>query len=159
MRWAREHAAEFGGDPDRIFVTGTSAGAVHVADFIAQPQFAGDRKGVKGAILLSGIYDLTWGGAPPAPAYYGQDASRHAGMSSLPGLVESGVPILFVVTEFDPEPFERQAMRVLDVWTQRHGAWPPFLRLMGHNHLTSTFHLNTEDDYLGAQMLTFMARA
>ena len=158
VRWAREHAAEFGGDEDRIFVMGTSAGAVHVADFVAQPQFAGDRQGVKGAILLSGIYDVTWGGAPPAPAYYGEDASKHASKSSLPGLVESDIPILFVVTEFDPEPFERQAMRVLETWTQRHGAWPPFLRLMGHNHLTSTFHLNTEDDYLGAQMLTFMAR-
>ena len=159
VRWAREHASEFGGDPDRIFVMGTSAGAVHVADFIAQPQFEADRKGVKGAILLSGIYDITWGGAPPAPAYYGEDASRHDSMSSLPGLLDSQIPLMFVVTEYDPEPFERQAARVLERWTERHGAWPAFLRLMGHNHLTSTFHLNTGDDYLGVQMLRFMARA
>jgi triacylglycerol lipase len=159
VRWARQHASEFGGDPDRVFVMGTSAGAVHVADFIAQPQFEADRKGVKGAILLSGIYDITWGGAPPAPAYYGEDAARHDSMSSLPGLLDSSIPLMFVVTEYDPEPFERQAARVLERWTERHGSWPAFLRLMGHNHLTSTFHLNTEDDYLGVQMLRFMARA
>ena len=155
--WAREHASEFGGDPDRIFVMGTSAGAVHVADFIAQPQFAPARKGVKGAIVLSGIYDTTFGGAPPAPAYYGEDLSKHGSMSSLPGLVESEIPIMFVITEFDPEPFERQAERVLQLWTERHGQWPFFVRLMGHNHLTSTFHLNTEDDHLGVQMLRFIA--
>ena len=159
VAWSREHAAEFGGDPERIFVMGTSAGAVHVADFLAQPQFAEAHAGVKGAILLSGIYDTTHGGAPPAPAYYGEDASKHAAMSSLPGLIESPIPILFVLTEFDPEPFERQMLKVLQSWTERHGAWPPFVRLMGHNHLTSTFHLNTQDDYLGAQMLAFMARA
>ncbi len=66
---------------------------------------------------------------------------------------------MFVVTEFDPEPFERQALRVLEQWGERHGSWPFFLRLMGHNHLTSTFHLNTDDDYLGVQMLRFMGGA
>ena len=156
VAWARTHASEFAGDPERIFVMGTSAGAVHVADFIAQPQFKAGHAGVKGAILLSGIYDVTFGGAPPAPAYYGEDASTHAAKSSLPGLIESDIPIMFVVTEFDPEPFERQAMRMLEKWSERHGAWPFFLRLMGHNHLTSTFHLNTDDDYLGVQMLRFM---
>ena len=159
VAWARQHAAEFGGDPQRIFVMGTSAGAVHVADFIAQPPFQAAHAGVKGAILLSGIYDVTFGGAPSAPAYYGEDASGHAAKSSLPGLLESTIPVMFVVTEFDPEPFERQAMRVLEKWTERHGAWPFFLRLMGHNHLTSTFHLNTDDDYLGVQMLRFMGSA
>jgi len=159
VRWAREHAAEFGGDPDRICLMGTSAGAVHVADFVAQPQFKPGHAGVKGAILLSGIYDITWGGAPPAPAYYGEDAAKHDAMSSLPGLVESAIPLMFVLTEFDPEPFERQAQHVLETWTQRHGHWPFFVRLMGHNHLTSTFHLNTADDYLGVQMLRFMAGA
>jgi triacylglycerol lipase len=159
VAWAREHAAEFGGDPDRIFVMGTSAGAVHVADFIAQPQFSGARSGVKGAILLSGIYDVTFGGAPPAPAYYGEDASKWDSMSSLPGLLESAVPIMFLLAEFDPEPFERQALHVLDKWTQRHGSWPFFVRLMGHNHLTETFHLNTGDDYLGTQLLRFIGGA
>jgi triacylglycerol lipase len=159
VAWARAHAAGFGGDPDRVFVMGTSAGAVHVADFIAQPQFSAAHAGVKGAVLLSGIYDITWGGAPPAPAYYGEDASRWESMSSLPGLVESPIPLMFLLAEFDPEPFERQALRVLDLWSKRYGSWPFFVRLMGHNHLTETFHLNTADDYLGTQLLTFMGRA
>lgn len=159
VRWARENASSFGGDPDRIFVMGTSAGAVHVADFIAHDRFAGDRAGVKGAILLSGVYDLTLPGAPPNEAYYGADAGKGAEMSSLPGLLKTPVKLLFVLTEFDPPMFEQQALRVLQAFSEKTGEWPDFIRLMGHNHLTSTFHLNTSDDYLGAQMLAFMARA
>ena len=63
------------------------------------------------------------------------------------------------LTEFDPPAFERQALRVIEAWSLQHGSWPDFVRLMGHNHLTSTFHLNTDDDYLGVQMLRFMAKA
>ena len=159
VQWARQNAASFGGDADRIFLMGTSAGAVHVADFIAHDRFAGDRSGVKGAILLSGVYDLTLADAPPNQTYYGEGAGNAAGLSSLPGLLESPIPLQFVLTEFDPPMFESQALRVLQAWTERHGQWPDFIRLMGHNHLTSTFHLNTQDDHLGAQMLAFMARA
>jgi triacylglycerol lipase len=156
VRWAREHAREIGGDPDRIFAMGTSAGAVHVAGFVAHPALEADRKGVKGVILLSGAYDLSDGGGHPA--YYGEDVSRHASMSSLPGLVESPIPSMFVLTEFDPPMFERQALKALQAFSERHGQWPDFVRLMGHNHLTSTFHLNTDDKVLGEQMLAFIAR-
>ena len=84
---------------------------------------------------------------------------RSCAASSLPGLLASPIRLQFVVTEFDPVMFERQAQQVLEVWSERHGQWPDFIRLMGHNHLTSTFHLNTDDDHLGVQMLRFMAGA
>lgn len=160
LAWVREHAVELGGDPDRIFVMGTSAGAVHVANFIAHDRFAAGRQGVAGAIYLSGVYDLTSAGPDMmAKVYYGEDASLYPRMSPLPGMVASPVPQLLVVTEFDPLPFQLQALTAINAWVDRHGEWPDFLRLMGHNHLTSTFHLNTADDYLGRQMLTFMRRA
>jgi triacylglycerol lipase len=160
VAWARANAPEFGGDPDQIYILGTSAGAVHVANFVAHRPFDAARAGVKGVILLSGVYDLE-ATAPDGmnKAYYGEDVSRYGRMSALPGLVESPIPILFVLTEFDPEMFERQALRTIEAWVARHGHWPDFVRLMGHNHLTSTFHLNTKDDYLGTQILAFMARA
>ena len=34
MRWARDHAKEFGGDPDRLYLAGHSAGA-HIAALVA----------------------------------------------------------------------------------------------------------------------------
>lgn len=156
----RGYAHEFGGDPDRIFVMGTSAGACHVAGFIAHERFAEARRGVAGAIFLSGVYDLESLGADPmSMSYYGKDQSQWASMSPLGGLVESPIPLQFVLTEFDPPMFERQALRLIEAWSARHGSWPDFVRLMGHNHLTSTFHLNTPDRILGQQMLRFMRGA
>jgi triacylglycerol lipase len=158
VAWARENAAEIGGDPERIFVLGTSAGAVHVANFIAHRQFEAARAGVAGAVLLSGVYDLTTAADDMSKVYFGEDGARYGEMSSLPGLLESRIPVLFVLTEFDPKPFEQQALKLVEAWFARHGRWPDFIRLMGHNHLTSTMHMNTEDDYLGRQILAFMAR-
>ena len=154
--WVRENAPAIGGDPDRVFVMGTSAGAVHVADFLAQPMFEGARKGVAGGIMLSGVYVFT--GAPAPHPYMGADPSIFPARSSLSGLVESPVPLLFGIAEFEPMMFEQQAELLIHAWTVRHGHWPNLVRLMGHNHLTATLHLNTGDDYLGRQMKTFMSR-
>jgi arylformamidase len=58
MRWVLEHAADFDGDPDRLFISGHSAGA-HLAAMILTE--AGRRLPagmVKGALLMSGNYNL-----------------------------------------------------------------------------------------------------
>ena len=36
VAWLKTHIAEYGGDPDKIFLWGHSAGAAHVADYVAQ---------------------------------------------------------------------------------------------------------------------------
>jgi triacylglycerol lipase len=159
VRWAREHAGEIGGDAGRIFVMGTSAGAVHVAVFLANEAFAADREGVAGGIMLSGVYDLeslTLDGM--GKTYFGEDQGRYGAMSPLPGLLASPIPLMFVLTEHDPKMFEQQALALVQAWFERHGRWPELVRLMAHNHLTSTFHLNTGDQVLGDQMLAFIQR-
>lgn len=62
VRWARDHAAEHGGDPDRIVIMGHSAGAYNAAmlgldrrylDTAGVPQAA-----IRGVIGLAGPYDF-----------------------------------------------------------------------------------------------------
>lgn len=56
VRWAWQHAAELGIDPDRIHLVGSSAGAHLVASCLLD---GGDGPvPVRGAVLLSGVYDL-----------------------------------------------------------------------------------------------------
>jgi acetyl esterase/lipase len=62
VRWAREHAREYGGDPKKIFVMGHSAGA-HIAAMLAlDPQYlkavGGSRDWLAGMIGLAGAYDF-----------------------------------------------------------------------------------------------------
>ncbi len=154
--WLRVHAEAYGGDPDRIFVIGTSAGAAHVAVFLAQPMFEEARRGVAGGVMLSGVYVLA--GSQDPHAYFGADPAIFAERSSLHGLLESPIPLLFGLAEFEPFIFEQQAALVINSWMVRHGRWPNFIRMLGHNHLTATMHLNSSDDYLGQQLQVFMSR-
>jgi acetyl esterase/lipase len=62
VRWAHDHAAEFGGDPSRIFLMGHSAGA-HIAmllatdgRYLAAQQL--DKRDISGVIGLAGPYDF-----------------------------------------------------------------------------------------------------
>jgi para-nitrobenzyl esterase len=41
LRWVREHAAAFGGDPDRVTLFGGSAGAMSIATLLAVPEAGG----------------------------------------------------------------------------------------------------------------------
>ncbi len=54
LRWVRSNIAGFGGDPDRITIFGTSAGALSVYSHLASPTAAGL---FHGAIAQSGSYE------------------------------------------------------------------------------------------------------
>ena len=61
VAWAARNAASFGGDPDRLFITGHSSGAhlggcVLITDW--EKNFGLPHDTVKGATLCSGMYDL-----------------------------------------------------------------------------------------------------
>ena len=157
--WARAHAAEHGGDPGRVFVSGTSAGAVHVAGYLANKAYGAEEK-VKGAILLSCLFDLTKAEKNPMrDAYFGEDESALAGMSTLKGMVETKVPVLLTLAEYDPIDFERQTLAYINAYFDARGEWPNVIRVMGHNHFTTGWHLNTSDEWMGEQMARFMKQA
>jgi acetyl esterase/lipase len=82
IAWVREHTPEYGGDPTRVLVAGSSAGA-HLAAAAAltpgdprfQPGFEGADTSVTAAIGLYGYYGDAAGGVPSSLlAHVGPDA-------------------------------------------------------------------------------------
>jgi acetyl esterase/lipase len=66
IRWIREHAAEYGGNPDFLVVTGGSAGghlcalaALTANDPDYQPGFEDVDTSVRGCVAFYGVYDFT----------------------------------------------------------------------------------------------------
>ena len=104
LKWVRENMAGSGGNPQHIILMGHSAGAAHVAQYVAHPQFhVVPGSGLAGAVLLSGIFDPSTAVVNPSlQAYFGQDAAQYPTRSAVPGLVAAKVPLLLVYAELDP---------------------------------------------------------
>ncbi|WP_344598299.1 alpha/beta hydrolase [Actinomadura vinacea] len=74
LKWYREHAAEYGADPEFLCVTGGSAGG-HLTAMLAltanvpefQPGFEDVDTSVQGAVPFYGVYDLVEPGPWPVP--------------------------------------------------------------------------------------------
>lgn len=73
VRWVRGNAAKFGGNGQRIILTGHSAGAYIAAMLAVDPQWLGaERKAVRGLVGLAGPYDFLPLDGPLTVAAFGQ---------------------------------------------------------------------------------------
>lgn len=160
VRWLKDNIAGWGGDPDRIVLSGQSAGAVHVASYVAHPaHHAAPGGGIAGAVLMSGIFD-TEGTTPNDMhrAYYGDDASKYAEASCVAGLLETEVPLLFTVSEFDPRAFQIEAARLAGKWGEARGTYPELHFLAGHNHLSPAQCLGSPEKEVEELVAEFVRR-
>ncbi|MGD8323372.1 MAG: nuclear transport factor 2 family protein [Gammaproteobacteria bacterium] len=154
VAWLRDNIADYGGDAAQIFLWGHSAGAAHVADYLAERVRDGRDADIRGAILLSGFYELgtevsMWS------VYYGDDPSAYPRRSSLPMLVRTQTPLLVVDAELDPSWATEQARAL----TQTFAAVDkPLTRLhlAGHSHLSESYAVGTSDRSLTDPVIRFI---
>jgi acetyl esterase/lipase len=152
VEFLRAGIERWGGDPNGIFLLGQSAGAVHVAGYVAERP-----PNVAGAIMISGIYDVARAERNRfQAAYYGEEATRWPKQSTLRKLAETALPCLYSVSEFDPPDFQRQAAWIVEEHTARQGRWPRVIQLTGHNHLSSVLQIGSALDTLGSELLRFI---
>jgi len=158
IQWISEKIAERGGDPARIYLMGQSAGAVHVANYVSHPEFYKVKGGgLAGAIMVSGLYDLT--AAPPGDAemaYFGSDPSRYAERSSLQGLLATKIPLMITAAELDPLRFVEQFELLKQATCKRASGCARAFMLPQHSHISEVYAINTADTRLTDQVLDFV---
>jgi arylformamidase len=166
VAWLRENAPRHGGDPERIFLMGQSAGATHVATWTFVPQVhggAGPR--IAGAMLLSGVYapqHPEFSPERPAPnsiAYYGEDDTKYAAMSPLNHVKPGHPPVLVAVSEFDPYPLAWPSAALVAALVKCDKRMPWFILNRGHNHVSPAMQINAAIDGLGPELLEFVQSA
>jgi acetyl esterase/lipase len=158
VQWVSKAIVERGGDASRIYLMGHSAGAIHVASYLSHPEFYKVKNGgVRGAIMVSAIYDLTANPLSEAErAYFGDDASRYAGQSALPGLLKTNIPIMAASSELDPPGFVKQLDVLKEASCKRPSGCARTVMLPQHSHMSEVYSINTADTRLTDAILDFV---
>jgi acetyl esterase/lipase len=162
--WIRRNALAHGGDPERVFLMGHSAGATHVATYAFDPRFQPpEGHGLAGVILVSGRYQLRWDPDDPSldsiREYFGPDPALYDSRSVVTHVPDSDVRALLVIAEYDQRNLVETTGELFTALCRRdEGRCPRFLQLRHHNHLSEVIHFNTGDELLGREILDFVAK-
>jgi arylformamidase len=143
VAWIHAHAHEFGGDPARIHVAGSSAGA-HLAAMMLAPGWEADfgmpANLVAGATLLSGIYDLEPIRLGHTNEWLKLGAPDVATLSPLRHLPQRPVPLVVSYAPTDTDEFKRQSEAYM-AGTLARGCPVRFVPMPDTNHFDIVFGL------------------
>ena len=161
VAWIKENARRFGGDPQRIYLVGRSAGALHVATWAFDPKIHGAAgPGVSGVVLISGRLKADNRADDPngkrVEEYFGKDTSLYAERSPVNFGARSPLPTFIVIAEFDNPFLDLYSAELFAKMCEARSKCPRFLRLAGHNHQSTTLSINTADDQLGKEIIDFI---
>ena len=74
------------------------------------------------------------------------------------GLINSEIPLMLTVSEFDPEDFQRQAAQFVGAWGMAHAGYPEMHYLAGHNHLSPAQAIGSEVRSIERMVAGFVRR-
>jgi arylformamidase len=111
VAWAARNGANFGGDPDRIYLTGHSSGAhlggcVLITDW--EHDFGLPRDTVKGATLCSGMYDLKAPRLSKRSDYVRFTDAAEGALSAQRHLDRIACPVTLLYGTLETPEFQRQ---------------------------------------------------
>lgn len=143
LAYVAKNARQWGGDPNRIFLWGHSAGASLVGIYVSHPEFHyKPGGGIIGAVMTSGGYE-----ARPS-AFFGNDPAKVKAASSVNGLKATKIPLFFTRAEWDPEtPQIAQGEMIHKVLTEA-GHEHMFHVMATHNHMSQVYSVGTSEHQL-----------
>ena len=163
VRWTRENVARYGGNRDRIFVAGHSAGGAHVATYAFDPNVrAKPGPEVAGLVLLSARVRADV--RPDNPnangvrAYWGDDPARYDERSPVTWAGECRLPVMIAIAEHENPYLDVYCAELFHRLSVARKRSPRFLRLARHNHISLVAHFDSGEETLGPEILEFMAR-
>lgn len=150
LRWTKANVRAYGGNADRVFLWGHSAGASLVGIYVSHPEFhIAPGSGLAGAVMTSGMYE-----AAPSD-YFGKDPAEAAKASALDGLSKTSVPLFATRAELDPPPIAASG-DTLNKTLCAAKKCATFVFMKQHNHMSQVFSVNTGEEQLTTPLLAFL---
>jgi acetyl esterase/lipase len=168
VQWVHDHAAEHGGDPQRIFLFSHSAACAHCASAVwderlrpANPELA-----LAGLILASPRVraDLRPDNinAAGVAAYFGDDPAQFDDRAPLMHARPDAPPTFVALAQYENPLIDIYALELAHHLAQIHdtqgGPMPRVLQLPDHNHYSVMAQFNTPHNTLGADIRDWCAR-
>lgn len=158
IAWTYKNAAGFGGDPDRIFVGGSSAGGHLTGMMVAggwHDDFGVPADVIKGAAPLSGLHDLEPVRLSCVNEWAKMDAAEALANSPVHHLPEQGCPLIVTYGASETNEFKRQSALLADAWTAR-GWQADLFEHADRNHFDIVFDLCDPDSLLGKKVFAMI---
>lgn len=158
IAWLWRNAGTFGGDRERMFVHGKSSGGhvgamMAITDWPAGYDLPADL--VKGALLVSGMYDLE-----PVRLTFRNDwlkldeagAARNSPIRHIPN---HGCRLIVGVGALETDEFRRQPREFVDAWRAK-GLECRFVEMQGRHHFTVNDEMKDANSAIVAPFLGWM---
>lgn len=157
--WTVQHVAEYGGDTNRIFVAGHSAGG-HLAALLSLDgkylaAYGLSPKSIRGVVGLSGVYNLS--NPSGQQSVFGSDPTARREASPLFHVKAGAPPFLITYCQWDYFSLPAQA-REFHRALQKADIQTELVYIPHESHISEMVHVNRADDPTVAAALQFMRR-
>jgi arylformamidase len=158
VAWAYKNAASFGGDPNRIYLSGHSSGA-HLAGVVLVTDWENDyglpKDVIKGGLLCSGMFDLKAVRLSARSSYVKFTDDMELSLSSQRHLDKLSAPVIVAYGTLETPEFQRQS-REFAAAVRAVGKPVSLLVAEGYNHFEIVETLGNPLGLLGRAVLEQM---
>ncbi|MFO0988915.1 MAG: alpha/beta hydrolase [Alphaproteobacteria bacterium] len=160
IAWTYKNAKSFGGDPERLFVSGHSSGGhlCGVALVTDWSRYGVPPNAVKGGLAVSGMYELDPVMLSARSSYVKISDEEKAALSALRQLGRVACPVAFAYGDGESPEFKRQS-RDMAAALKAKGKPSELIEVKGVNHFEIIETLGRPDGALGKVALRQMGRA
>jgi len=159
IEWIKQSISQFGGDPNKIFLLGHSAGGTHVAHYCFDSSLGYLAKDILAIALISARVRVDTlienPNAAGVVAYFGSDTNKYEALSPVTHISKTSIPTFIGIAQFENPLLDVYGAELFYKLRASGHILNRFIQMTGHNHMSIMAHFDTAEEVLGRNILDF----